>query len=114
MSSLLGPVTDADLQRWQRKRFTLLSELIAFGEQHKLSPLTWTLGVHALSGQPTNHPDAERRAVCEAWARALGIEVCEQSGDFGRVHLRAATGDLWDRGVGVVVMADLWEDDPAD
>lgn len=113
MSSLLGPVTDADLRRWQRARFDLLGELIAFGEKRGLPLLTWTLGVHTLTGQPTDRPGVERRAACEAWAEALGIGLCEQRGDFGRVHLRAATGDLWDRGVGVVVMADLWEDDPA-
>lgn len=114
MSSLLGPVTDADLRRWQRGRFDLLGELIAFGEQRGLPALTWTLGVHTLSGQPTSYPDAERRAVLVAWAEALGLPWEEKRGDFGRVRLRAATGDLWDRGVGVVVMADLWDDEPTE
>lgn len=114
MSSLLGPVTDADLRRWQRRRFDLLGELIAFGEKRKLTPLTWSLGVHTLVGGAGGHHDTERRATFEDWAAALALEASEARLELGRIHLHAETRDLWGRGVRVQVMADLWEEDPAE
>ena len=112
MSSLLGPTTDADLRRWQRRRVDLLGEIITFGEQHELPPLTWTVGVHTLVGGASGCPDGERRAAFNAWADALGLESWEHKHETGRVHLQAETDDLWGRGVRVQVMADLWEDEP--
>lgn len=114
MSSLLGPVTDADLRRWQRRRSELLDELIAFGEQRELPPLTWTLGVHTLIGAAGGHHDNERRDTFEDWVTALELEPWEQRYETGRTHLHADTKDLWGRGVGVTVLADLWDDDPAE
>lgn len=114
MSSLLGPVTDVDLRRWQRRRYDLLGELVTFGEQRKLTPLTWSLGVHALIGSAGGYHDTERRAAFEDWVTALDLESWEQRYETGRIHLHAETKDLWGRGVGVTVLADLWEDHPAD
>lgn len=115
MSSLLGPVTDADLRRWQRRRFDLLSELMRAQDQRELPPLTWTLSVHNLVGTVTGHHPNEIRSIFDAWVTALGLDRSpEVHHDTGRIHLRAEAKDLWGRGVGVVVMADVWEDHPAD
>ena len=55
------------------------------------------------------------RSVIDAWVTALGLDRSpEVHHDTGRIHLRAEAKDLWGRGVGVVVMADVWEDHPAD
>jgi hypothetical protein len=115
MSSLLGPVTDADLRRWQRRRLDLLAELIRAQDERGLTPLAWTLAVHALVGKVTGDHPTEIRETFDAWVIALGLgRQPETHHDIGRVHLRAATDDLWGRGVGVVVIADLWEDHPAE
>lgn len=110
--SLLGPVTDADQRRWQRSRLNVLVDLVEFGEEHKLTPLTWTLGVHALFGTSGGHHDTERRTVFEDWASALGLERWDHQYETGRIHLHAESKDLWGRGVLVQVMADLWVDEP--
>lgn len=114
MSSLLGPVTDADLRRWQRKRHVLLGELLDLQDERALPPLSWTVGVHALIGAATGHADEEKRAAFDAWAGALEVDGWEQPYDTGRIHLHAEAKDLWGRGVGVQVLADLWEDHPAE
>ena len=57
----------------------------------------------------------EIRSVIDDWVTALGLDRSpEVHHDTGRIHLRAEAKDLWGRGVGVVVMADVWEDHPAD
>ena len=115
MSSLLGPVTDADRRRWQRRWLDLLVELVKFGEDRKLTPLSWTLSVHALVGQATGHDSEEKRAAFDAWATALELARWgEHHHDTGRVHLHASARDLWGRDVGVTVIADVWDDEPAD
>ena len=115
MSSLLGPITDSDLRGWQRQRLDLLVELVKFGEDRKLTPLSWTLSVHALVGQATGHDSEEKRAAFEAWVTALELARWgEHHHETGRVHLHAATRDLWGRVVGVTVTADLLDDRPAD
>lgn len=115
MSNSPDPLTDTDLRRWQLARYRILGEILTFGEQHRLPPLTWTLGVYslALTGNPTSYPDPERRGLVETWAQELGLPLTEERGDFGRVHLRAS-GYPWGQGVQVVVRADVWEDHPAD
>lgn len=107
MSSLLGPVTDADLRRWQCSRYDRLGELLRLGQDRRLPVLSWTLSDHALIGKATGHANEELRAAFEDWARALGIEWSEYRNETGRIHLKAT-------GEGVVVMADLWEDHPAE
>src|SRR5690606_8750666 len=115
MSSLLGLVTDADLRRWQRRRFALLIELMRAQDQRELPPLTWTVSVHNLVGTVTGHHPNEIRSVIDAWVTALGLDRSpEVHHATGRIRLRAEAKDLWGRGVGVVVMADVWEDHPAD
>ena len=112
---LLGPVTDADLRRWQRQRLDLLVELVKFGEDRKLTPLSWTLSVHSLVGQATGHANEEKHAAFEAWTTALELARWgEHHHNTGRIHLHAAARDLWGRGVGVTVVADVWDVDPAD
>lgn len=115
MSSLLGPVTDADLRRWQRKRLDLLAELMRTQEERGLPPLVWTLDVHSLVGKVTGHHPTEVRAVFDDWVTALDlVRSPEQYHALGHTHLRAVKDDLGGPGVGVVVMADVWEDHPAD
>src|SRR5690606_29444744 len=88
MSSLLGPVTDADLRRWQRRRFDLLSELMRAQDQRELPPLTWTLSVHNLVGTVTGHHPTEIRRIFDAWVIALGLDRSpEVHHDTGRIHL---------------------------
>lgn len=114
MSSLLGPVTDADLRRWQRRRHDLFAELMRAQDDRDLKPLTWTLSVHSLVGKVTGNHPTEIRGTFEEWVIALGLDRSpEVHHDTGRIHLRAATDDLWGRGVGVTVTADMWEDHPA-
>lgn len=115
MSSLLGPVTDADLRRWQRKRHELLGALLDLQDKRALPPLSWTLSVHALVGQATGHANEERRAAFEEWVGVLDLNRWgEHHHDTGRIHLHAEAKDLWGRGVGVTVIADLWEDHPSE
>lgn len=114
MSSLLGPVTDADLRRWQRRRYEVLGELLDIQDGRRMAPLSWTLSAHGLVGKAVGDHDGERRAAFESWATALGLARWgEHHHDTGRIHLSARLDDLWGRGVGVTVMADLWEDHPA-
>lgn len=113
--SLLGPVTDADLRRYQRHRHGLLTDVIRAQDERDLTPLTWTLSVHSLVGTVGGHHPTEIRETFDAWVIGLGLDrQPEQLHDTGRIHLRAATDDLWGRGVGVVVTADVWEDHPAE
>jgi hypothetical protein len=114
MSSLLGPATDADLRRWQRKRYALLNELLDLQDEAGLTPLSWTLSVHHLVGKATGHHPDEIRSVFEDWVTALNVDRWAQHHhDVGRIHLRAEAKDLWGRGVGVTVIADLWEEHPS-
>lgn len=109
MSSLLGPVTDADLRRWQQQRFDLLGELVRFGHERRLPVLTWTLGPHALVGRAL---DSDKRATFEAWVAALELNRVEDHVEStGAVRLYGDIGDLWGRRLGVTVMAYILADD---
>ena len=115
MSSLLGPVTDADLRRWQQQRYDLLGQVLKAGQERDLPPLSWTLSVYALVGTATGHADDEKRAAFDAWVAALDLDRWdEQPHETGRIHLHAVSDDLWGRGVGVTVIADVWEEHPAE
>lgn len=115
MSSLLGPVTDADLRRWQQRRLDLLVELVKFGHERCLPPLTWTLGPHALVGRALGADAGWQRAAFETWTAALELNRVEDHVEAtGAVRLYADTEDLWGRGVGVTVMAYLLADEDAD
>lgn len=106
MSSLLGPVTDADLRHLQQQRLDLLNELAKFGHEQRLPVLTWTLGPHALVGHALGSDRGQQRTAFEAWAAALELNRVEDYAETtGAVRLYADTGDLWGRGVSVTVMA---------
>lgn len=114
MSSLLGPVTDADLRRWQRRRYELFGEFLDLMDERGLPVLSWRVGNHALLGEATTQlSSAEKRHAFEAWVTALGLqEWVPHTSDTGRTHLHAATNDWQGRGVPVAVVADVWDDDP--
>lgn len=114
MSSLLGPVTDADLRRWQRRRHDLLGEFLTLADERGLPVLSWKVGNHALVGEAHQPNHAARRHAWEAWVTALDLDRWEPSTSAsGRTHLHAITRDWQSRGVDVAVVADVW-DDPAD
>ncbi|OLT12940.1 hypothetical protein BJF79_03305 [Actinomadura sp. CNU-125] len=98
MSTLLGPITDADLRRWQMQRYALLGDVLKVGQQHQLPPLTWRVTEYAVVGDLYGIPDGQRRRVFWAWVTALGLETAnesETSSDSGSVYLRAAAPDGW-------------------
>jgi hypothetical protein len=110
MSSLLGPVTDADLRRWQRRRYDLLGEFLDLMDERGLPVLSWRVGGHALVGEATQLSSADRRDAYREWVAALGLEEWAPStSDTGRTHLHAVTNDWRGRGVSVVVVADVWD-----
>lgn len=113
MTSILGPVTDADLRRWQMRRYELLGGILTVGAEQGL---TWLVSEHALVGQAHYSDHGERRSAIEAWAAALDLERADDhvyaSGTSMRV--RASTKDLWGRGGSVTVMADVVEKEPGD
>lgn len=112
MSSLLGPVTDADLRRWQRRRLELLNEFADLADEQELPVLTWKVGDHALVGEA--HQPLRRRAW-EKWVEALGLDQWKPStSENGRTHLHAVTRNWQGRGVDVVMIADVRDVEPAD
>ena len=113
MSSLLGPVTDADLRRWQRRRHELLGEFLDLMDERELTPLSWKVGNHALIGEATHFSSADKRHAFREWVTALGLEEWAPSTSAsGRTHLHAVTNDWRGRGVPVVVVTDVYDDDP--
>lgn len=112
MSSLLGPVTEADLRRWQRRRHELLGEFLDLMDERELTPLSWKVGNHALIGEATQLSSTDKRHAYEEWVAALGLEEWAPStSDTGRTHLHAVTNDWEGRGIPVVVVADVWDSD---
>lgn len=114
MSSLLGPVTDADLRRWQRRRHELLGEFLDLMDERGLPVLSWKVGgAHALVGEATQLSSADKRAAYQEWVTALGLdEWAPSTSDTGRTHLHAVTDNWQGRGVPVVVVADVWDQNP--
>lgn len=111
MSSLLGPVTDADLRRWQRKRHVLLGEFLDLADTRSLPVLSWRIGDHALVGEAHQPDHAARRHAWESWVTALELDQWAPSTSAtGRTHLHAVTRNWQDRGADVVVVADVWEE----
>lgn len=115
MSSLLGPVTDADLRRWQRRRYELLGEFLDLQDQRGLPVLSWKVGNHALVGEAAGPDHADRRRAWEEWVTVLDLDQWAPSTSAaGRTHLHAVTRDWQGRGVDVAVIADVWDDEPTD
>lgn len=115
MSSLLGPVTDADLRRWQRRRYEMLGEFLDLAEERGLPVLSWKVGNHALVGEAAGPDHAARRRAWEAWVTALGLDKWAPSTSAaGRTHLHAVTRGWEGRGVDVAVIADVWDDEPTE
>lgn len=111
MSSLLGPLTDADLRRMMRRRYKLLGEFLDLADEHDLPPLTWKVGNHALAGEATQPEYADRRRAWEQWVTVLHLERWEPSTSAsGRTHLHAVTQDWRGSHVPVAVVADVFDD----
>lgn len=111
MTSLLGPVTDADRRRWQDRAYKLLGELLERGWEHDLPPIFWRLKDSAvIVGEPVGSGD--KRAVWEAWVTVLELDRWAEQPPTGsgRVHLHAVTKDWRGRHVDVAVIADVWEE----
>src|SRR5690349_6924942 len=115
MSSLLGPGTDADLRRWQRRRHELLGEFLDLADTRRLPVLSWKVGNHALVGEAVDPEHAARRRAWEDWVGARGLDQWKPStAGTGRTHVHAVTRNWQGRGVDVAVVADVWDDEPAD
>jgi hypothetical protein len=114
MSSLLGPVVDADLRRWQRRRYVLLGEFLDLGDRRELPVLSWRVGDHSLIGEAQQPDHGHRRvAFCE-WVDALDLyEWKPSTSATGRTHLHAMSRDWQGRAVDVVVVADVWDSESA-
>jgi len=112
MSSLLGPVTDADQRRSQRRRHVLLGEFLDLMDERELPLLSWKVGDHALVGEAHQFSSADRRRAYREWVTALGLEEWAPStSDTGRTHLHAVAENWRGRSVPVVVVADVWDND---
>lgn len=115
-STLLGPITDEDLRRWQMMRYALLGDLLQVGQQHKLPPLTWRVTEFAVVGDLYGIPPGQRRAVFEAWVTALDLEPENEAGASSEnVHLRATAPDGWrghrgEMGIRATLVADETEE----
>ena len=113
MSSLLGPVIDADLRRWQRRRYDLLGEFLDLGDRWDLPVLSWRVGDHSLIGEAHQPDHGHRRGAFRGWVTALELHEWKPStSDTGRTHLHAVTRDWQGRAVDVVVVADVWDSEP--
>jgi hypothetical protein len=113
--SLLGPITDQDVTRWQNRGARALTDLLAEAFREKLPPLVWRLGsgssLHGTADSPTLDP-AGRRAAFDRWARHLAAVVWPETTDpAGGTRLRARVDDY--HGVHVTIAADLYDSDPS-
>lgn len=115
MSSLLGPATDADLRRFQRRRYDLLGEFLTLAEERRLPVLSWRVGNHTLLGESTAPDHAVRLRAWEEWVEVLGLDQWAPSTSVSEwTHLHAVTRDWQGRGIDVAVVADVWDREPAD
>lgn len=112
MSSLLGPVTDADLRRWQRRRYELLGEFLDLMDERGLPVLSWQVGGHTLVGTATQLSSRDKRQAYREWVTAIELkEWVPSTSETGRTHLHAVAENWHGRGVTVVVVADVWDAD---
>jgi hypothetical protein len=111
--SLLGPVTEQDMTRWQLKGVKALTELLTQAFRQQLPALDWQLGtgssLYGTVQQPT-FDAAQKRAAFDQWARHLGADVWPETTDpAGGTRLRAKVEDHL--GVHVTIAADLYGDE---
>lgn len=110
--SLLGPITEQDMTRWQIKGNKALTELLTHAFHERLPALDWRIGTgSSLIGtvqQPT-FDARQKRAAFDRWADYLGaVRWPDYTGSDGRTRLRAKVEDY--RGVHVTITADLYDD----
>lgn len=110
--SLLGPVTEQDVTRWQLKGTKALVELLTHAHHEKLPALDWHLGTGSNLYGAVQRPTfdrAEKRAAFDRWTDYLGAARWpEHTGPDGRTRLRAQVEDY--RGVHITIAADLYDD----
>lgn len=113
MSTLLGPVTDGDLRRWQLQRYRLLGDILEHGHKQDLPPLAWRVTPDILIGDATQIDMDERRVAFDAWVASLELDRLDDvSHSDGLVQLCAIGVNLWNRRTKIRVVAHILNDLP--
>jgi hypothetical protein len=115
MGLFTDPVTDAERRQWQAHQYETLGMLLKVGRRKDLPVVRWSVSEHALVGEALQSDWADRRGVFEAWVAALGLDrQDDRKTGTGLVHLQASVSGWGGRRGTVVVMADIFSEEPAD